>query len=100
MIEKESKLIKANGIIESIVDKSSVNDITKEEIASIGLTILKPLIWRSKSFIILRFLSGIFVTLVLLFCVKHIEPLNRLTAMYGRILLFEVCLCAITLFQY
>lgn len=99
MIESESNLKKVNEMIVSVIDKYSMNGMTKEEIASTGLSVLRPVIWRSKSKIVIRLISGIFFTILLSFCVKNIEPLNRLTAMYGRIVLFEVCSPAITRFH-
>lgn len=94
--QNEINLNKINQNIESIIEKSSENGMTKEEIASTGLLILKPSIYRSKTKKLLLISLKIIIFCLFLFFAKSVEPLNRLTAKYGRLLLFGVCFAQIT----
>ena len=92
----ETTLKEMDSKLELLFERFASNETSNEEIASIGLQVFNSTIKQSKikkySLIVIKLL----VILIVLFCAKSVDPLNRLTCMYGRLLLFKVCFVAIS----
>jgi hypothetical protein len=86
--EIESKLNQIDSSIKAIFERCRSKGMSNEEIAKIGFLVLKPSIFGSK---LLPNVIKILTIILLIVGILSIEPINRLTYMYGRLMLFQVC---------
>jgi hypothetical protein len=77
--------------IKAIFERCRSKGMSNEEIAKIGFLVLKPSIFGSKLLPNVLFLIKILTFILLIVGILSIESINRLTCMYGRLILFQVC---------
>ncbi len=89
--ETESKLNQIDSNINAIFEKCRSKGMSDEEIAKIGFLVLKPSIFGSKLLPNVLCFIKILTFILLVVGILSIESINRLTCMYGRLMLFQVC---------